>query len=116
MGRPWIFREIAHHLATGETLAPPTLAEIHALLRAHLLDHYAFYGEHTGVRTARKHVGWYLAGLPAWQALRAEFNRIESPKLQLASIDRLHDALAAQRRPAKAAAANDGIHPRRQVA
>ena len=116
MGRPWIFREIAHHLATGETLAPPTLAEIHALLRAHLLDHYAFYGEHTGVRTARKHVGWYLAGLPAWQALRAEFNRIESPELQLASIDRLHDALAAQRRPAKAAAANDGIHPRRQVA
>jgi tRNA-dihydrouridine synthase B len=117
MGRPWIFREVAHFLATGETLPPPTVSEILALLRAHLLDHYAFYGEHTGVRTARKHVGWYLAGVPGWAALRDEFNRIESPELQLASIDRLHDALAMLRHSgAPASAANDGSFARRQVA
>jgi tRNA-dihydrouridine synthase B len=117
MGRPWIFREIAHFLATGETLPPPSLAEIHSLLRAHLLDHYAFYGEHTGVRTARKHVGWYLAGVPGWAALRDEFNRIESPELQLASIDRLHDAMAPHRQAGQPhAAANDGTFAGRQVA
>ncbi|RPH58059.1 MAG: tRNA dihydrouridine synthase DusB, partial [Burkholderiales bacterium] len=59
-GRPWIFREIVHFLATGELLAEPDDAEIAALLRDHLLDHYAFHGERAGVRSARKHVGWYL--------------------------------------------------------
>lgn len=116
MGRPWVFREVAHFLATGATLAAPSLTEIHELLRAHLLDHYAFYGEHVGVRTARKHVGWYLAGTPGWAALRDEFNRIESPELQLASIDRLHEALATLRHPGEPDAANDGSFARRQVA
>ncbi len=62
-GRPWIFREIAHFLATGCLLAPPETAELRAVLRAHLLDHYAFHGEFSGVRTARKHVGWYLRAI-----------------------------------------------------
>ncbi len=116
MGRPWIFREVAHYLATGEQLPPPSAPEIHALLRAHLQDHYAFYGEFTGVRTARKHVGWYLAGMPGWAAMRNSFNRIESPEQQLASIDRLHDALATHRGPLDTDAANDGSLSGRQVA
>ena len=117
MGRPWIFREVAHYLATGELLPPPTAGEIHALLREHLLDHYAFYGEYTGVRTARKHVGWYLSGVPGWSAVRDEFNRIETPEQQLASIDRLHDALALHRAPGPdATAANDGSFAGRRVA
>jgi tRNA-dihydrouridine synthase len=61
-GRPWIFREIAHFLATGALLAPPSLAEIRAVLRGHLEDHYAFYGEQSGPRIARKHIGWYIDG------------------------------------------------------
>ena len=61
-GRPWIFREIAHFLAAGLHLPPPTVAEARALIVEHLADHYAFYGEETGVRTARKHLGWYTAG------------------------------------------------------
>ena len=58
-GRPWIFREIAHFLATGADLAAPTQAEICSILVEHLENLYAFYGEHAGVRIARKHLGWY---------------------------------------------------------
>jgi len=90
-GRPWIFREVAHFLATGLRLAPPSVSEAHALLRDHLMDHYAFHGEFAGVRTARKHVGWYLSGLPAWETARREFNRVETPREQLEAIDRLFE-------------------------
>lgn len=58
-GRPWIFREIAHYLATGEVLPPPRVTEIHTVLRRHLADLYDFYGEETGVKIARKHISWY---------------------------------------------------------
>jgi tRNA-dihydrouridine synthase B len=61
-GRPWIFREVDHFLRTGELLAPPSLDEIREVLRGHLVDHYAFYGEHAGPRIARKHIGWYIDG------------------------------------------------------
>jgi tRNA-dihydrouridine synthase B len=59
-GRPWIFREIAHYLATGELLAEPEPAEVAAILLGHLEHLHAFYGEQAGVRIARKHLGWYL--------------------------------------------------------
>ena len=94
-GRPWIFREIDHYLASGEKLAGPSLREVWSLLRQHLLDHYAFYGEHVGVRTARKHIGWYLHGLQpaqplhgAVEALRQHINLSEIPEVQLELIDR----------------------------
>jgi tRNA-dihydrouridine synthase B len=86
-GRPWIFREIAHYLATGTLLPPPGRAEIRQRLLGHLVEHYAFYGEHTGVRTARKHVGWYLAGMPGWAQRRAAFNELVEPEAQLAALD-----------------------------
>ena len=69
-GRPWIFREIAHFLATGDHLPPPTVAEARELIADHLADHYAFYGEDTGVRTARKHLGWYTEALAGGDAFR----------------------------------------------
>jgi len=62
-GRPWIFREIAHYLDTGTHLPPPQVEEARQLLLAHLQDHYAFYGEHIGVRSARKHIIWYTQDL-----------------------------------------------------
>ena len=100
-GRPWIFREIHHFLATGERLAPPDLAEIRSVLREHLLDHYAFYGESAGPRIARKHIGWYIDGWvtdrgplaegshPRADALRLReaINRAERPEAQLALLD-----------------------------
>ncbi len=61
-GNPWIFREILHYLKTGEHLAPPTLDEAHSVMLHHLQDHHEFYGEKTGLLTARKHLQWYLCG------------------------------------------------------
>ena len=93
-GRPWIFREIAHFLATGERLPPPEVAEIRGLVVAHLHDHYAFHGVESGVRTARKHVGWYVAGLDGGEAFRREFNACETTAAQLAAIEAYFDRLA----------------------
>ncbi len=95
-GRPWIFREIAHYLATGTELAPPLVEEVRRALLAHLRDHYALYGEFTGVRSARKHIGWYVRTLPEGEAFRAQMNAIEECAAQLAAVDRFFDALAAR--------------------
>jgi hypothetical protein len=81
-GRPWIFREVDHYLRTGETLAPPSYGEMRELLLEHLDDHYRFYGEHTGVRTARKHIGWYLDGLPDADSFRDRMNLIDNTRDQ----------------------------------
>ncbi len=93
-GRPWIFREIAHFLATGAHLPPPTVAEARALILEHLDDHYAFHGEETGVRTARKHLGWYVGSLEGGEALRAEVNRAVAAAQQRAAVARYFDRLA----------------------
>jgi len=94
-GRPWIFREIAHHLATGETLPPPTVAEARMLIDEHLRDHYEFYGEELGVRIARKHLGWYTAGLPGDRALRDIVNQATTADVQLAAMEAFFAAQAA---------------------
>jgi tRNA-dihydrouridine synthase B len=86
-GRPWLFREIEHFLATGTVLPAPTSAEIHAILRAHLTDLYAFYGEGTGVRIARKHIGWYTKGLTGASHFRHAMNQLQNVEEQLAAID-----------------------------
>ena len=93
-GRPWIFREVAHFLATGETLASPLVAEVRRALIEHLQDHYALYGEFTGVRSARKHIAWYVKSLPGGLAFRAGMNLIEDCEQQLAAVDGFFDALA----------------------
>ncbi|MEZ5659673.1 MAG: tRNA dihydrouridine synthase DusB [Burkholderiaceae bacterium] len=94
-GNPFIFREIAHALRTGRRLAPPTLAEIHQVLREHLLEHYEFHGEFTGVRTARKHVGWTLQADPRLAPHLPRFHALETAEAQIAYIDRLFDGVAA---------------------
>ncbi|WP_114813334.1 tRNA dihydrouridine synthase DusB [Paraburkholderia kururiensis] len=91
-GRPWLFREIAHFLATGELLPPPRVAEIQRIMNGHLEDHYAFYGEFTGVRTARKHIGWYTRGLRGAQAFRHRMNTLDTTREQLAAVNEFFDA------------------------
>ena len=81
-GRPWVFREIAHYLNTGALRAPPLVLEVRRALLAHLQDHYGLYGEFTGVRSARKHIGWYVRDLPGGDAFRARMNGIDSAPLQ----------------------------------
>jgi tRNA-dihydrouridine synthase B len=110
-GRPWIFREIAHFLATGAALAPPSTAEAAAWLSAHLHDHYALYGETSGVRSARKHIGWALRELPGGEAFRAEMNLIDDCAAQVAAVDAWFAKLAERHEqlPRIAAAANDDL-------
>ena len=93
-GRPWIFRAIAHHLATGQDLAPPLVLEVRRALLGHLRDHYALYGEHTGVRSARKHIGWCVRALPGGEAFRAHMNAIESAAAQWQAVADFFDELA----------------------
>lgn len=95
-GKPWIFREIAHFMTTGMYLAPPLVAEVKRLLCDHLLDHYELYGEFAGVRTARKHIGWYVRSLPDGEAFRNRMNTLESCELQHAAVGQFFDELADQ--------------------
>jgi tRNA-dihydrouridine synthase B len=97
-GRPWIFREIAHYLATGEHLDEPDTAEVCAILCQHLEQLYAFYGEPAGVRIARKHLGWYAKERPENAAFRQVVNRAESAEQQLALTRDYFAALAAGER------------------
>ena len=92
-GRPWIFREMTHFMATGTHLAPPLVADVKRLLLDHLLDHYRLYGEFTGVRTARKHVGWYVRTLPGGEAFRARMNLLEDCRTQLEAVSAFFDGL-----------------------
>jgi tRNA-dihydrouridine synthase B len=94
-GRPWIFREIAHYLATGEKLAEPSLQEVRDVLLGHLSHLHAFYGEVAGVRIARKHLGWYAKDRPENAAFRAVVNRAEDAEAQLRLTRDYFDALVA---------------------
>jgi tRNA-dihydrouridine synthase B len=86
-GRPWIFREIDHFLRTGSHLPAPEVNEVRQLMDEHLRAHYAFYGEYLGVRTARKHIGWYVRDLVGGEAFRQRMNLLESCEQQLAAVD-----------------------------
>jgi len=86
-GRPWIFREIAAELAGAPVPAPPGPAELGAVIRNHIEGICALYGEVQGVRVARKHIGWYLAGRPRGEEFRAAINRVETAAEQLALIE-----------------------------
>ena len=90
-GNPWIFREIDHYLNSGELLAPPSLSEMREALLEHLEEHYQFYGAHTGVRTARKHIGWYLSRFQRSDALRRHLNTIECCKQQSQTLAQWFD-------------------------
>jgi tRNA-dihydrouridine synthase B len=98
-GRPWIFREVVHYLRHGTHRAPPSIGEVRALLAAHLEDHYAFYGALTGLRTARKHIGWYVAALPGGEMFRARMNTLEDCDAQRVAVDRFLCELGPDRAP-----------------
>lgn len=86
-GRPWLFREVRHLLATGERLPPPEGAELRDIILGHLDAVHRFYGEERGVRTARKHLGWYLAGRPGGESFRRIFVRIDGAAAQMRTVE-----------------------------
>jgi len=81
-GYPWIFREIAHFLATGNLLPAATPAEITPVMLGHLQALYAFYGEHQGTRIARKHLGWYAKTRADGDAFRQQVVRFDNARAQ----------------------------------
>jgi len=92
LGRPWLFGQVARFLADGTLLPDPPPAQWRDWLLAHLDDHYRLYGEAVGVRSARKHVGWYVASLPGGEAFRRHFNTLQTAAGQLDALRRfLHD-------------------------
>lgn len=94
-GRPWIFREVVHYLATGELLAAPDLQQVRDIMLEHVQGLHQLYGEVLGPRIARKHVGWYLAEHDAEGAFRSEFNGIEQQQPQLDALWKYFEQLAA---------------------
>lgn len=95
-GRPWIFREIEHYLNTGEHLLAPAVSEIHEVMLQHLHDLYAFYGELTGMRVARKHISWYTKGLAGSANFRHHMNQLQSIEEQLGAINDFFAQLQSQ--------------------
>lgn len=86
-GNPWLFGQINHYLETGERLNPPPKQDVTQVMKEHLENLYRFYGEHLGVRIARKHVGWYANNHTDAATFRRDFNRLESASAQMAAID-----------------------------
>ena len=94
-GRPWLFRELVHYLATGEQLAPPAAREIGATLVEHLDGLYDLYGEEQGARVARKHIGWAVSELPGGERLRQAVNGMVVAQAQRAAVNDYFERLAA---------------------
>ena len=113
-GRPWIFREIAHFLSTGHELPAPEVHQAKRWMLEHLEDHYGLYGEHAGVRTARKHIGWAVRGLPGGEAFRARMNLLDRCDEQVRAVSEWFDELADSYRllPVPASANDDFIEQR----
>ena len=97
-GRPWLFREIAHFLATGKVLPAPDAREWSEIVLAHLDDIHAFHGEQAGVRFARKHIGWYVHGMPGGEVLRDQVNQACTIAAQRAAVEAWCAVLQARER------------------
>lgn len=95
-GRPWIFREISHYLATGQLLAAPDILEVKTVLLSHLQELYEFYGEYSGCRIARKHIAWYTRGLHASNEFRQRMYQVESTAQQAQVVEDYFDGLLQQ--------------------
>jgi len=94
-GRPWLFREITHYLATGERLAPPSPREMAQVLVEHLDGLYDLYGDEQGTRVARKHIGWTVRELPGGEGLRSAVNGMTAAQAQRAAVNDYFERLAA---------------------
>jgi tRNA-dihydrouridine synthase B len=95
-GRPWLFRQVSSYLATGVVVDPPSVAEVRDIILSHLESLHAFYGDESGVRIARKHLGWYCRQLGMASRLPAELLRTTRPADQLWLAAQFLDAAACE--------------------
>ena len=92
-GNPWIFQQIQQFLTTGQIVAKPSLDEVQRVLNQHLTALYDFYGNHQGVRIARKHIAWYTKHLAIDADTKQRINQAEHPDQQLTIINRVFQTL-----------------------
>lgn len=92
-GRPWIFREIAHYLKTGQHLDTPSITEVKDVLLGHLTELYEFYGEYSGCRISRKHIAWYTKGLRSSNEFRQSMYQVENTADQYRVVEDYFNAL-----------------------
>ena len=90
-GQPWLFRDLAHYRVHGRLPEALSVAEHAAIVCEHIAAMHAFYGEHTGVRVARKHIGWYVAALPGGEAFRRGLNQLDNAAAQSDALARYLD-------------------------
>lgn len=96
-GKPWLIGDVDHYLRTGRKREEPSFAEIGKHLLAHLSALHRFYGEISGVRIARKHVGWYLINILGSDDFRQQFNKIDLATEQIEIAGRYFDTKANKR-------------------
>ena len=85
-GNPWIFNRIKQFLADNTLLTAPDNHEVCKIVTSHLNDIYQFYGEPSGVRIARKHIGWYINNQAGANSFRTRINKIENAGRQLEMV------------------------------
>jgi tRNA-dihydrouridine synthase B len=99
-GRPWLFRQLAAFLATGAQPPEPAPDEVREIVLGHLQAMHQFYGEHMGVRIARKHLGWYSRGRAGGEVFRGAVNRAATAAEQVALTHQFFDLIAGRGRRA----------------
>ncbi|WP_296404041.1 tRNA dihydrouridine synthase DusB [Psychrobacter sp.] len=87
-GQPWLFRDIVHYLQTGDMLSSPTTEQLKEIVLTHLEELYAFYGEYSGCRIARKHIAWYTSGIECSNAFRQAMYGEETTAGQYKVVDK----------------------------
>jgi len=92
-GRPWFIGQVLHYLKTGEHLPDPVMSQQYKIVTEHYDELLKHYGEERGLRTARKHIGWYSKGLPASAEFRGKFNNIDNVKEAKAALDDFYQPL-----------------------
>ncbi len=83
-GSPWIFRDVNYFLSHGKIAPALPIRKVSDTILAHLESLYAFYGEETGLRVARKHLGWYFEKLQDAPDVHRELMAASSSALQFA--------------------------------
>jgi len=77
-GRPWFINQVGHYLRTGERLPDPSMEIQHQIILEHFHEILSHYGESTGVKIARKHIGWYSKGISGSADFRVSINQMDS--------------------------------------
>jgi tRNA-dihydrouridine synthase B len=96
-GKPWLLGQVMHWWRTGESLPDPAIDDQYAVLVEHYRAMLAHYGEDTGAKIARKHLGWYTKGLPGSAEFRNFVNFIDDPAQVLGELERFYEPFLRRR-------------------